>query len=59
MLKLLNFKTINIVVISLLTEMADLKDAYIAALEKKLAELSGIELNQIKKNQVKFLVSMY
>uniref|UniRef100_A0AB38ZN35 superoxide dismutase n=1 Tax=Cherax destructor TaxID=6723 RepID=A0AB38ZN35_CHEDE len=32
--------------------MADLKDAYIAALEKKLAELSGIEVDQIKKNQL-------
>ncbi|MPC43939.1 hypothetical protein E2C01_037596 [Portunus trituberculatus] len=28
------------------------KDLYIAALEKKLAELSGIEVDQIKKNQV-------
>ena len=28
------------------------KDCYIAALEKKLAELSGIEVDQIKKNQV-------
>ncbi|KAK4311804.1 hypothetical protein Pmani_016726 [Petrolisthes manimaculis] len=28
------------------------KDAYIAALEKKLAELSGIEVDQIKKNQL-------
>ena len=33
-------------------KMADLKEAYIAALEKKLAELSGIEVDQIKKNQV-------
>ncbi|KAG7161654.1 Superoxide dismutase [Mn]-like 1, partial [Homarus americanus] len=32
--------------------MADVKDAYIAALEKKLAELSGIEVDQIKKNQL-------
>nr|CAR85671.1 cytoplasmic manganese superoxide dismutase [Xantho poressa] len=31
--------------------MAD-KDLYIAALEKKLAELSGIEVDQIKKNQL-------
>lgn len=31
--------------------MAD-KDAYISALEKKLAELSGIEVDQIKKNQL-------
>ena len=29
------------------------KDLYIAALEKKLAELSGIEVDQIKKNQVR------
>ena len=29
------------------------KDAYIAALEQKLAEISGIELDQIRKNQVK------
>lgn len=28
------------------------KDLYIAALEKKLAELSGIEVDQIKKNQL-------
>jgi len=28
------------------------KDVYIAALEKKLAELSGIEVNQIRKNQL-------
>lgn len=32
--------------------MCDTKDLYIAALEKKLAELSGIEVNQIKKNQL-------
>ncbi|XP_071535621.1 superoxide dismutase [Mn], mitochondrial isoform X2 [Panulirus ornatus] len=32
--------------------MANSKDAYIAALEKKLAELSGIEVDQIKKNQL-------
>lgn len=32
--------------------MCDIKDSYIAALEKKLAELSGIEVNQIKKNQL-------
>jgi len=31
--------------------MAD-KDSYICALEKKLAELSGIEVDQIKKNQL-------
>lgn len=28
------------------------KELYIAALEKKLAELSGIEVDQIKKNQL-------
>ncbi|XP_066985409.1 superoxide dismutase [Mn], mitochondrial-like isoform X3 [Macrobrachium rosenbergii] len=33
------------------TSMAD-KDAYISALEQKLAELSGIEVDQIKKNQL-------
>lgn len=32
--------------------MADAKENYIAALEKKLAELSGIEVDQIKKNQL-------
>jgi len=32
--------------------MCDIKDLYIATLEKKLAELSGIEVNQIKKNQL-------
>ncbi|KAK7078063.1 Superoxide dismutase [Mn], mitochondrial [Halocaridina rubra] len=31
--------------------MAD-KDSYILALEKKLAELSGIEIDQVKKNQL-------
>lgn len=35
------------------------KDAYIAALERKLAELSGIELDQIKKNQVSDLKKSY
>lgn len=28
------------------------KDVYIAALERKLAEMSGIEVDQIRKNQV-------
>ncbi|RXG71416.1 Superoxide dismutase [Mn], mitochondrial [Armadillidium vulgare] len=32
--------------------MSDVKDTYIKALEKKLAELSGLEVNQIKKNQL-------
>lgn len=32
--------------------MAETKDACIASLEKKLAELSGIEIDQIKKKQV-------
>ena len=30
-------------------------DAYVAALEAKLAEVSGIQVDQIKKNQVIFL----
>nr|ACV41936.1 superoxide dismutase [Eriocheir sinensis] len=32
--------------------MADAKEAYISILEKKLAELTGIEVDQIKKNQL-------
>jgi len=32
--------------------MAEAKENYIAILEKKLAELSGIEVDQIKKNQI-------
>ena len=32
------------------------KDSYIAALERKLAELSGIEVDQIRKNQVSSLM---
>jgi len=35
-----------------LKTMADNKDAYIAALEKKLQEISGIEVEQIRKNQI-------
>ena len=35
------------------------KDNYIAALEKKLAELSGIEVDQIRKNQVWFTVAYF
>merc|ERR1739838_85285 len=36
----------------ILKTMADSKDAYIAALEKKLHEISGIEVEQIRKNQI-------
>jgi len=36
----------------ILKTMADSKDAYIAALEKKLMEISGIEVEQIRKNQI-------
>lgn len=36
--------------------MAEAQENYIAVLEKKLAELSGIEVDQIKKNQVLIIV---
>lgn len=35
--------------------MAEAKEAYISILEKKLAELTGIEVDQIKKNQVNYI----
>lgn len=36
--------------------MAEAKEAYISILEKKLAELTGIEVDQIKKNQVSVII---
>lgn len=55
----LDFKTkhniVYIIILKFITGiskiMAEAKEAYISILEKKLAELTGIEVDQIKKNQ--------